>query len=1150
MSRANVKGTVMASVMNALMTSVKSTLTSSVLTSFILISAKTSPSRSNVVVRWLTTLLVLGAFSSVHAQDQTPQQAPFAISRRSTIQLDFRAGNLINCQLTDVLPGQTQLVRARLVALGDEVSPSELFETQLTAPLELTARDLVEDDDGNLLYTLAITNPSDETITRANLVDPLPTNTALQTLSVNCQASMAQPRALLITQLLPEGADYVAGSSQLDNVPQDDPYIANGRLYWLFPYQPEGQLGFALHHTDALADLDAATLTLRVGTRDVFVIGEQPSSNLPADLRAAVLTDMPVMDRVDVSDTGLTFVPLQLVADGRNPIELELQLSAEALADMQEETEAAVLLTVETGLEPLTPDADPLQSGYQLALDDAGRALLQLAPQTTVRDVRVQALLAGDVVEASFRLRGAERLLYQYQGTLTATLTGSTVLLEGVAQGYAELPLAAGTLQAALDVAADIDSDVDSEAESFSLDTERGLRDEFDPSDRFPLTGAANEASPTLRSDDGIALKYSQDGFSAGYYADSLSVPGVGGFQRATALRAETRGDVEVAGFAALLPESNIERDITPDGTRRYNLGEGVARGSEQLVLFTARGERPLIRNRDYSINYTSGVVTLAEPLWPFDRDFASQFLRVSYAPADATRDTLAYGVGGRYTSGPVSIGAGVAYIDELRFGADVRYRQPEFGLNARYTVDLIDDELENSRFTVNADGRLGDINASANLTYTDELDVQGRARAALEVTPGGSVALEHAGSLDTNRTSALYEQDLGALLGTELGTDRAEVVAGLGASYVWEAETVGALGRMRYSDEQTRLELTHTQTFDSDATSITSLLGRYLFDDNLSADGNLDYRWGNQLAGSVGLNQRLGDANLSLAYQLPGASGEGNRARFGVQAPFALTDSVSVDLNAGYDYDLDDDSSQAAVGLAARYSSPTLSATLGSEVAFPTEGDTKLTLRAGASGQLDDTQTLSADANYEVAPNVEGTFTLAYSLRLSQLTLLTYHRLTTEDDSNVLEGEFAPTYTPDLRWQLRPAFAYQLDFDDDDGSIYQITLGGLYYFDWLELFGNNEDLSAHGDTYGDNVYAYPLADDSYNPTIGVGAFAHYAWQSSGEDFIGVSVELGVQPLEPLWVSLGYTFNDFPGITATSRGGVYLRLDVTDARQE
>jgi uncharacterized repeat protein (TIGR01451 family) len=1079
----------------------------------------------------------------VYAQDQ----APFTISRRSTVQLDFRAGDLISCQLEDVRPGQTQLVRARLTTLSDEVNPSDLFETQVTAPLELTARDLVEDPDGSLLYTLAITNPSDDTITQASLIDPLPTGTTLQTLSINCQASATQPRALLVTQLLPEGAEYVAGSSQLAGTSQDDPYMANGRLYWLFAYQPEGQLSFEVSHTDALAELDPATLTLQVGMRDVFLIGQQSLSDLPADLRTAVLMDAPMMDMMATSDTALTLVLRQILADGRNPIEIELQLAADALADIQAEAdgEEAVLVTVETGLEPLIPDADTLRSGYQLVLDENGRGLLQLAPQTTVRDVRVQALIADELVETSFRLRGAERLLYQYQGTLTATLTDSTVLLEGVAQGYAELPLAAGTLQAALDVAADVDSD----AESFDIDTDRGLRDEFDPSGRFPLTGTANEANPALRSDDGIALKYSQDEFSAGYYTDSLSVPGIGGFQRATALRAETTGDLEVAGFAALLAESNIELDITPDGTRRYSLGEGVSRGSEQLVLFTAGGELPLIRNRDYSINYTSGVVTLAEPLWPYDRDFASQFLRVSYAPANAARDTLAYGVGARYTteaigSGTVRLGAGVAYIDELRFGADVSYRQPEFGLNARYTVDLIDDELENSRLTVNADGRLGDVEASANLTYTDELDVQGRARAALEVTPGGSVALEHAGSLDTNRTSALYEQDLGALL----GTGSADVVAGLGASYLWEAETVGALGRVRYSDDQARLELTHTQAFDSDTASITSLLGRYLFDENLSADGTLDYAWGNQLAGSIGLNQRLGDANLSLAYQLPGASGEGNRARFGVQAPFAVTNSISVDLDAGYDYDLDDDNGQAAVGVAARYTSDTLNATLGTEVAFPTEGDTKLTLRAGASGQLTDVQTLSVDANYEVAPDLEGTLTLAYSLRLSQLNLLTYHRLTTEDDKSVLEGEIAPTYTPDLRWQLRPAFAYQLDFDDDDGSIYQVTLGGLYYFEWLELFGtsNDEDLSA----YGDNVYAYPLEDGSYNPTLGVGAFAHYAWQSSGDDFIGFSVELGVQALEPLWVSLGYTFNDFPGITATSRGGVYLRLDVTDARQE
>ncbi|MEM7734299.1 MAG: hypothetical protein AAF267_00780, partial [Deinococcota bacterium] len=435
---------------------------------------------SKAVIQSFVALVLLSAFTSVHAQDQ----APFTISRRSAVQLAFHAGDLISCQLTDVLPGQTQLVRARLTALSDEVSPSELFTTQVTAPLELTARDLSEDPDGNLLYTLAITNPTDETVRQASLIDPLPSGSTLQILSVNCQASVTQSRALLLTQRLPERAEYVAGSSQLGDIPQNDPYVADGRLYWLLAYQPEGQLSFEVSHTDALAELEPATLTLQVGTRDVFLVGQQPSSDLPAELRTAVLMDMPMMDMMSTSDTVLTLIPRQILADGRNPVELELQLAADTFADIQDEMAEgeAVLITVETGLEPLIPDADTLRSGYQLVLDETGRGLLQLTPQTTVQDVTVQALIAGDLVETSVRLRGAERLLYQYQGTLTATLTDSTVLLEGVAQGYAELPLAAGTLQAALDVAADVDTD----AESFDVDTDRGLRDELDPSGRFP----------------------------------------------------------------------------------------------------------------------------------------------------------------------------------------------------------------------------------------------------------------------------------------------------------------------------------------------------------------------------------------------------------------------------------------------------------------------------------------------------------------------------------------------------------------------------------------------------------------------------------------------------------------------------------------
>ncbi|MDW8425505.1 MAG: hypothetical protein RMK51_06195, partial [Meiothermus sp.] len=248
-------------------------------------------------------------------------------------------------------------------------------------------------------------------------------------------------------------------------------------------------------------------------------------------------------DRVEVflagSPTRLEVRPLRLLADGRTPLELEIRaLDALGLPA------GFGALTVETSGEPLEPDAFPLLSGYQVLLKD-GQALLRLKPTATPTPLRLRLAFGEVEGQAEFFVLGRQTRLWQFQGSVGARL-GESIQVFGMGRGYLESPFAAGTLRAALDGSLRFNQG--------QPEVGNGLRDPNDPDGRFPLTGAGNEAQQPLRSDDPVALRYDQEGFSLGYFADRLSVFGVSELPQGTALRLETRDDLALQGFAGWLP--------------------------------------------------------------------------------------------------------------------------------------------------------------------------------------------------------------------------------------------------------------------------------------------------------------------------------------------------------------------------------------------------------------------------------------------------------------------------------------------------------------------------------------------------------------------------------------------------------------------
>ncbi|GEM83579.1 hypothetical protein [Meiothermus hypogaeus] len=1013
---------------------------------------------------------------------------------------------------------------------------------------------LLENQVTTLVNGVTASFPAKAILTALPLMEPLRLSTIH--LDFNVQSTITGER-LLLTHLPPNPAAYEPGSARLDGKPIPDPRIDEaGRLFFELPYQTQGVFSYQLRHREGLGPIAEPTLTLRLADREVYLQGQQSYASfekarplqaqsregfiqepLPGTLfrvdKARVVLQTPYgletrlslngqpvdsknlgqatydtgkglqrleyyglplqpgrnlievqtaagSDRVEVFLTGnptwLEVRPLRLLADGRTPIELEIRaLDALGLPA------GFGAVTVETSIEPTEPDAFPLLSGYQLLLKD-GQALLRLKPTPTPTSLRLR--LAFDELEgqAEFFVLGRQNRLWQFQGSVGIRL-GESIQVFGLGRGYLESPLAAGTLRAALDGSLHFNQG--------QPQVESGLRDLPDPTGSFPLTGAGNEAQWPLRSDDPVALRYDQEGFGLGYYADQLSVFGLSGLPQGTALRIETRDDLALQGFAGWLPVNSKTDLIVPDGTRFYRLSGPAEPGSEQVVLLVGASERPLERLKDYVLDATSGTLTLAEPLWPSAPNFQPVRLRVVYAPLGSARE-LGYGAGARWRTGDFSIGAGVAYLpgNGWRYGAEAAYQLPGFGLRATYSRGSFE------RLGLELSGKNGPLESSANLTYEGKL--QGQAQVAYSLSETDRVSLEHQ-TAEANRTGLLYTRRLSPAF---------SVGAGLG--YTWESGTTLALGRLGLESGALRSELTHAQPFSLTESAFTRLHSTLALDVNLSAEAELTQTWGLGLSGNLGLKQKLGGANLSLAYQLPGASGEGNRARFGLEAPLPLSDSWSLNASAGYERSLSTGSDQLAFGLALRYQAENFAATLGGETAWAA-GQPKVVLRAGATGQLDAQQSLALDANYQLVPTLEGRFTLAYALRGREVSLLTYHRLSSGTE-RVLEGALAASYQPDLAFQLRPSLAYRLKLDDPAGHTYQLGLGGNYYFtDWL----------------------------------GLGAAAYYqlqpGTQSSATAF---SLEASFRVVEGLWFNAGYTFGGFVGPTPDTTPGFYLRLDI------
>ncbi len=1021
----------------------------------------------------------------------------FEQSRFSEIDLYYRAGDIITCDLGTFAPGESRDLTINLQPDGSTISDSR-FST-MAEGLKVSKSDLLIQGDA-ISYVLRVSNPGAEQV-EAMISEPLPTGTVFAG-SEGCVPTTDLAQQILITHVPPTGSSYDVGSSQLNGEAISDPFTdEDGRLYWVIPFSSEGVVSYLVQHTDALPPVEQPTLTIATSDRELQLVGNIPFS----DLEQLITTS----EAQSVSDKPLASIevrPLEVVADNRNPVRLELRA-----VDEDGNLASAGMITLDINADFVQSDADPLTSGYQVALTD-GRAVVELAPQPSPRTLEIRAeetvtnaleAIRGAVrMETTVQLSGVTQGLYQYQVSATASFGGG-VNVAGIARGYAEVPFAGGSLQAAVDIGADTVS---------GIDTQNSLATQVNPTERYPLLSTGEEAQPALRSDDGVAVRYDSAVVSTGYYSDSLNVPGVDVNGSGTALHLETHGDLEAKGFAAVIASDTRTVEIIPDGTRTYFLDEAVRAGSERIIRRSSEGEEILTRLVDYTINYSTGDITLARPLWSSDGDFNDVRLVVTYAPENAPRDQLAFGIGATYTAGDFSVGAGVSQYGTFKIGFEAAYTTEDFYAKGRYTRDFGNaNKAATDYATFNIGGAVERFSADLNLTYSSRL--QGNGEVRYQLFESGSIYARHTAANTLSRTELGYQQSFGTLR------------ASLGIGYDWIGRYLAGIAGLGYEAGALDVALSHAQPFTGSAQAQTTLTGKYAIDSNLTAEAALAYVWGRDLSGTVGLVQDLGNANLRLEYQLPTASGEGNRARGGVEVPLALSENLELNAHAGVEVNINDNTREVAFGAALRYSVENFNATFGAEVALPSVGGTKLVLRSGVSGQLSKDQTIALDANYQIVPELRGRFGIAYALKLGGLNFLTYHRLVNNPGANTLEGEVSPAYVLSPAFQIRPSFAYRVNFDDSEANTYQATLGGVYYFD-------------------------PRLGD-FKPTVGAGLFGHYVWQpGTGSSDFGVTLELSAQVIENLWAKVGYTFpTDLEGLTSSSRGGFYIGIDLLGSGQ-
>ena len=985
---------------------------------------------------------------------------------------------------------------------------------------------------------------------------------------------------VLAAHLPPEGTRVVPGSAAVlapgGRVTLPDPLVGpDGRLYWSLPAGVYGgTLQYDVAHAGTLDAPAPLALTARVGDRDILLAGALSSADLaratplrgaerdslirfprdgvvlpeggrtdvilegPADVPVRVTVNGVEVPEERVGEAGRTFdrerlvyvgLPMQVganvievqygalsdrvqvfvpgaatrlnvtledgaVADGARPVVLLVRS-----LDAQDLPSGLGQATVSTTLEPLDPDADPATPGYQVNLQ-GGVARVRLEAVTSAQTLEADAMLGELRTRAALFIPVPQQVTASYQVSAGATYSARAGLRSTlVARGYGEFPLGGGQMQVAADT------------EQLPALTSAGT-----PQRRYPLTGSGSEARTALSSDVGLAFRYERRELSVGYYDGPLNVPAQSGLPNASALRVTANdGPVTLHAVAARLPGGTVTDTFVPDGGRQFTLSVPAAPSTERVVL-RGTAEQVLVAGRDYTLDAVTGTLTLARTPSLFGADFEKQTLVVTYAPAGEQRTQLGAAVGASYRQGPWSLGASVGAVgDTLAYGVQGRYQRPGVEVTAAYQRGP---DSPDGRVSVNGTFQAGRVSGSVNAGGTGDLSrtLTGTAEVAYRPGPFG-VRLS------------------GRVLGPQVWTavqgewrTPAGVTVSAGPEVRWATGTQGVALNALVGGSVTRgnvtAELTHAQPVVGGDDPLTRFGVSYALSATTTLQGRVQ-RSGPQglLSGELGVQQKLGTSNLNVTYQLPGASGQGSRARFGVSAPVVLSKTVSATVNASVLRDLDRGLNTVGAGFTVNYRRDALAGSLGADYTGSVDGH-RLGVRGGVTGSVG-AHVLSVDGTLQVRPGLGGQVNASHSWRSDRVALLQYHRFNSLETDPTVEGEVAldvvfPPAPGRMGLNLQPSVAYQVPLTRRGDVTVQASLG----------------------------VSVPVTD-----RFGVGVNAYVIAQpGSGQSAGTLGADLRYRVRDDLRLVAGYTMNvagpQLTGLTPGAGGGIFVRADLFGGR--
>lgn len=835
--------------------------------------------------------------------------------------------------------------------------------------------------------------------------------------------------------------------------------------------------------------------------------------------------------QVYLASTPVTaeLTPQQLVADGVTPIKVGVKLlDAAGLPN-------GSVVTVQTSLEPESPDARPLIASYQVNLKD-GEGVVEMQPISAPTRFDVRVFVGNEPVTRTFEAVPSKTRVGIGTVSAGAIFGGGSMAGEVRTAGYLETPIGEGKLYVAGAGAMTAERGTDGEL-TFSRDRTAKLPDTANPLERYPNYGDSSTTEIPLQGMDPVAFRYEHSNFNVQYRQTTLPVDVFNLGINPTALSASTRTNPRLSGFVAALPKSEVKEELAADGTRVLRLNKaGLLPDSEALEIVSvdprtgAERVTTLQRLRDYTVDYFSGVVYLQKAVALVDENGNTQKIRARYRLDDPTAQRqVAWGVQGstRLLRDRLTVGAAAVNLDSVTsIGIRARYADGisradmlvgySGGVMVNGTANVQTERVQGSasvRYQDNNYVGLNPVNkglaatADMNVKVTDNLGVgvAGFYRRDPEPAAGDTTTVVKSGG----------HVDLKADYTFNFLSAGAGVRAGFG-----DEKGFGVIGSVGLNRNGYAVKVEHVQPIsaEGEAQPTTTVTATAPIRENVSLVVKDDLQWGVGNRASVGLNSRFGMTNVAVNYDLPGADGWGNRARFGVDTALPLSDKLSLGLNGAYVLDIAGDKDGWNAGANLRYRGERLVATVGSDVSNKGDGF-RVALRGGASYNLNDRLTVSAEATRVMGPQASDTgnnFAISSALRASQWQGLAYLRykdgaLAAQNPEVIGEANIE-YHVP--RYALRAGIAGRTLLTQENSATVQGSASGTYYFN---------------DRLGLGLAARALVQPAMN----------YHAYSFG-------IEGSVRALPGTWVTVGYNPVGFTGINSNmyTRQGAYVRLDM------